>query len=373
MRPSRREFLGASAATLALPWLPGCGAETPPPPDFSLPRAWTWAHGNADRTPDEWAARFRSLRASGLEGVLASGGDTAMLSDAARGVGLAFHRWMWTLNRSGDRAVKDEHPDWFTVSRNGDPSLTSPPYVGYYQWLCPTKPAVRAYLRTVVDELAASPDVDGVHLDYIRHSDVILPVGLWDRYGLVQDHEMAEFDFCYCDTCREVFAGETGRDPMAFDDPSADAEWRAFRWRTVTELVAELAEAAHARNQPITAAVFPTPAIARRLVRQAWDDWPLDAVFPMLYHRFYNENPDWIGRSVTEGVTALSDGRGLYAGLYLPDLSPDALGSAVRIALDAGAAGISTFEMNGLSDAHLAALASSLAVARSRAEQPTGN
>ena len=355
MRPSRREFLGAGAAALTLPWIEGCGDLSPPPP-ITLPRTWTWVHGNADRTPAEWAARFGALSAAGIEGVLASGGETAMLSDAARSAGLAFHRWMWTLNRSGDRTVKDAHPEWFTVSRNGESSLTTPPYVGYYQWLCPTKPGVRAYLAEVVDELAASADVDGVHLDYIRHCDVILPVGLWERYGLVQDHEMAEFDFCYCETCREAFADETGRDPMALDDPSADDDWRAFRWRTVTELVTVVARAAHARGQPITAAVFPTPTIARRLVRQAWERWPLDAVFPMLYHRFYNEPLEWIGRSVAEGVAALPAGRPLFAGLYLPDLPPDALGAAIRIARDAGASGISTFEMNGLSDRHLAAL-----------------
>jgi uncharacterized lipoprotein YddW (UPF0748 family) len=364
MKPTRREFLGAGAAALTLPWATGCRGPRPAEPAFELPRAWTWVHGNADRTRAEWSARFRTLAAAGIEGVLVSGGDTALLSDAARGAGLAFHRWMWTLNRSGDRTVKDAHPEWFTVSRNGDSSLTTPPYVGYYQWLCPTKRGVRAYLREVVGELAASADLDGVHLDYIRHCDVILPSGLWDRYGLVQDHEMAEFDFCYCPTCREAFSAESGRDPMTLDDASADAEWRAFRWRTVTDLVTELADVVHAQTLPITAAVFPTPAIARRLVRQAWDHWPLDAVFPMLYHRFYDEDLDWIGASVTEGVVALPPERALYAGLYLPDLPADDLASALGIALDAGATGISTFEMDGLSDARLASLTARFAPTR---------
>jgi len=288
--------------------------------------------------------------------VLVSGGPTAMLSAAARESGLAFHRWTWTLNRSGDRAVKDAHPEWFTVSRNGKSSLTEPPYVGYYQWLCPTRPAVRDYLRGQMDLIARDPDVDGVHLDYVRHCDVILPVGLWSKYGLVQDHEMPDYDFCYCDTCRTSFEAETGRDPMALDDPSSDEAWRAFRWRGVTELVTEISAAVHARGKPITAAVFPTPSIARRLVRQAWDLWPVDAVFPMLYHGFYNEDLNWIGQSVEEGISALGRDRGLFAGLYLPDLTPDELGAAIQVALDAGASGFSTFEANGLTQAHLAAV-----------------
>jgi len=322
-----------------------------------LPRTWTWVHGGGERTAAEWRRRFDELRAGGIDGVLVSGGDKAMLSDAARAAGLDFHRWIWTLNRSGDAAVKEQHPEWFTISRNGESSLEKPPYVGYYQWLCPTREPVREYLRGIVDELARDPDLDGVHLDYVRHCDVILPIGLWPKYDLVQDREYAEFDFCYCDVCRETFAAQTGRDPMELgDDAPADVEWRAFRWDSVTGLVRGLADAVHARGRPITAAVFPTPTIARTLVRQAWEQWPLDAVFPMLYNGFYNEGLDWIGRSVAEGVSALPADRPLYAGLYLPELTAEQLARAVRIARDAGAAGVSTFEMNGLSPDHLRAL-----------------
>jgi uncharacterized lipoprotein YddW (UPF0748 family) len=214
---------------------------------------------------------------------------------------------------------------------------------------------VRAYLREVVDELAKSADVDGVHLDYVRHCDVILPHGLWAKYGLVQDRELPEFDFCYCDVCRETFARESGHDPLELPDPPADPDWRRFRWDSVTGLVRELADAVHARGRTITAAVFPTPTIARTLVRQAWDEWPLDAVFPMLYHRFYEQDVPWIGRSTAEDVAAVAAERPIYSGLYLGDLPPDDLATAVRVALDAGASGVSLFNAANLTDERLAA------------------
>jgi hypothetical protein len=362
---SRRDFIGrasvlAAAATGLGGGALGAGCSRPDGADASMdtasapgpPLGWTWVHGGNDRTPAEWRARFVELRDAGMHGVLVSGGDSALLSDAARGAGLQFHRWIWTLNRSGDATVKAEHPEWFTVSRNGESSLEKPPYVGYYQWLCPTRQGVRDYLRDVVSDLASDPDLDGVHLDYIRHCDVILPRGLWEKYDLVQDEELPEFDFCYCDACREAFSTQSGRDPLELADAPADEEWRRFRWDSVTRLVNELAAEVHARNARITAAVFPTPTIARRLVRQAWEQWSLDAVFPMLYNGFYNESLDWIGASVGEGVAALPPDRPLYAGLYLPDLSPDQLREAVRIATSAGAAGFSMFEMNGISEAH---------------------
>jgi uncharacterized lipoprotein YddW (UPF0748 family) len=357
VKTTRREFLEQTAAVAALRAAgPFTSTIAPRQSTRTLPRYWTWVHGDAKRTPGEWKQRFIEVRRAGIQGVLVSGGEQAMLSDAARGAGLACHRWIWTLNRSGDNDVKAAHPEWFTISRNGESSLTKPPYVGYYQWLCPTRPAVRDYLRGIVDDLAKSRDFDGVHLDYVRHCDVILAVGLWKKYNLVMDHEMPEYDFCYCDVCREAFHAKTGRDPKAMADPAADAEWRAFRWDSVSGLVRVLADAAHAREQVITAAVFPTPTIARTLVRQAWDTWPLDAVFPMLYQSFYNEPIEWIDPSVKEGVAALRSARPLYAGLYLPDLPPDDLAKAARTAIAAGATGLCTFEMNGLTAAHLTAL-----------------
>ena len=120
-------------------------------------------------------------------------------------------------------------------------------------------------------------------------------------------------------------------------------------------MVRELARAVHAQGKPITAAVFPTPTIARRLVRQAWDEWPLDRFFPMLYHSFYLEDIPWIGEGVRESVAAL-DGTPLNAGLYLPSLDPAGLAEAVATARDAGATGVSMFEMHGLTDEHLVAL-----------------
>ncbi len=348
---------------------------------------WTWVHGGGQRTPGEWQDRFSRLAQAGFTGVLVGGGDTAVLADAAHASGLEFHRWIWTLNRNGDSWVRENHPEWFTVSRDGKSSLTDPPYVDYYRWLCPTRPEVRGYLTATITDVARDPRVDGIHLDYIRHCDVILPRGLWSKYDLVQDREYPPFDFCYCQACREAYSAQSGMDPLDLPDPTADSQWRRFRWDSVTGLVRELARAVHgippaqsgeadgptgsfrtlsARSslrplgsgKPISAAVFPTPSIARTLVRQAWDEWPLDAFFPMLYHEFYEEDLAWIGRGVEEGLRGLEDQNrsespgsrpGLYAGLYLPTLNRDGTRKeAVEVAREAGAQGVSFFEMNGL-------------------------
>ncbi|MBT3324640.1 MAG: hypothetical protein HN396_00160 [Gemmatimonadales bacterium] len=73
-----------------------------------------------------------------------------------------------------------------------------------------------------------------------------------------------------------------------------------------------------------------------------------------------NESP-WSGDGVREGVTALA-GTLLNAGLYLPDLTPVQLDEAVAIAREAGALGVSVFEMDGLTDEHLSTVRSGLSV-----------
>lgn len=352
----RRTFVqaaGAGAAAAAL-W-PRTALAAPTP--FS---AWTWVHGGGTADLAEWQQRYARLRDAGLTGVLVGGGDTALHVEAAHSAGLVLHRWVWVLNRSGDARVKAEHPEWFSVNRNGESSLLKPPYVGYYQWLCPTRVPVREYLSGWIDEVASTPGIDAVHLDYIRHPDVILPRNLWEQYGLVQDHELPQFDYCYCDVCRETFMQQHGKDPLRLKDPAKNREWCQFRYDAVTQLVGVLARTVHARGKAISAAVFPTPALARMQVRQAWDKWPLDLVFPMLYHAFHREELAWIGRGVAEGVAALPASTPLVAGVHLPDLTPADLAQAVGLARAAGAAGVAMYDFGGLTDAHLAALRAAL-------------
>ncbi len=319
------------------------------------PGTWTWIHGRRDRTAADWRALLSRAGEAGVQGVLVSGRDATAV-EAAHNAGLQLHRWVWTLNRSGDGWVKENHPEWFSVSRDGNSSLQKPPYVRYYQWLCPTRQSVREYLQDFVDGVSREQGVAGIHLDYIRHPDVILPVGLWSRYDLVQDREHPEFDFCYCDVCRETFQARGGRDPLDLPDPTADVEWRRFRWDSVTELVGLLANTVRSNGRSITAAVFPTPTVARQLVRQAWEEWDVDAVFPMIYHGFYEEPVSWIESATREGVEALGGRIPLYSGLYLPQLSPEELGEAVMYAQRGGATGVSLFELGRLSREHAARL-----------------
>lgn len=315
---------------------------------------WTWMRGPTDDL-DRWRARFDRIREAGLQAVLLGGGpeDLALLTPLARAAGLEVHAWTVIMMRGGMEA---EHPEWYAVNRNGVSTVEKPPYVDYYKFMCPSREPVRAYLAERIAEVARQEGIVSVHLDYIRYPDVILPVSLWPKYNLVQDKEYPDFDYCYCEVCRAAFEAETGLDPLALEDPPAHAAWLQYRYDGITRVVNELADVAHGHGKQITAAVFPTPDIARRLVRQDWVNWNLDAVLPMVYHSFYEEPVSWVGQATREGVEALDGRFPLYSGLYVPELNPQELAQAAALALENGAEGVVLFEGWGPTEEHWAQL-----------------
>jgi uncharacterized lipoprotein YddW (UPF0748 family) len=340
---NRRSFInrvGLATLGLAAPGaaMPLHGADRP----LSAFKNWIWTGVDPRSTPDQQKRRFERYREAGIQAVLFSGVDERVFA-LAKEQGLETHAWTWTLCR-GDKDLLEQHADWYGVSRTGESTANKPPYVGYYHFLCPSREEVGDHLARLFAGIAETSNLDGVHLDYIRYPDVILPVALWKQYNLVQNEELPPFDFCYCAVCRAAFKQRSGVDPLELPDPPADAAWRQYRYDTVTRLVNRLADVIHQKGKQATAAVFPTPSIARKLVRQDWVRWNLDAVLPMTYHSFYNEKVGWIEQAVREGVTALPPGRPLYAGLHLPDFKTDAeFDQAVRGALAGGAKGIALF------------------------------
>jgi uncharacterized lipoprotein YddW (UPF0748 family) len=199
-------------------------------------------------------------------------------------------------------------------------------------------------------ELCDIEGLTGVHLDYVRYCDVILPIALQPKYNLVQDHEMPEFDFCYCDLCRSKFKDEYGIDPLKMEDPSNNKEWHQWRLDQLVRLVNILVEEVHKKSTQISAAVFPTPSIARKLVRQDWERFNLDAFMPMIYFNDYNGDLDWVAKIVKEDATILKGKAELYAGLHLGHVRNIGIGPVVKTCIENGAQGVSFFTGNSFSD-----------------------
>ena len=250
-------------------------------------RYWAWHNPDIKESEDAMKKRFSMYKEHGITGMFFET-DYEPAFRIAKSFGLETHRWMWIMNRNNDKALMKEHPEWFTISRKQQSCVDHPPYVDYYRWVCPNKMEVQKYLSEMINTEAAKDYVDGIHLDYIRFCDVILPVDLWKNYKLVQTQELPEYDFCYCETCRTRYKLITGMDIHAIEYASDSPSWLQFRYDSITNVVNLLSdEVKNKHKKKITAAVFPTPFIAKRNVRQDWVNWNLDGICPMIYHSFY--------------------------------------------------------------------------------------
>jgi uncharacterized lipoprotein YddW (UPF0748 family) len=375
----RREFLrGLGAGALAAKGFDLFGRDALPFQTAPKQRIknWAWAHPDPKMTAEDWKRKFGLAAAAGIHAIhlLSYSGDKAFypsshalhetdelatILPAAKQAGLEVHAWICALICNAESVQKD-HPDWFVVSRNGESTLVKQPYIPSYKWLCPSRPEVYEYLEKFVKELVDYERIKGIHLDYIRYPDVILPEALQPKYNLVQDREYPEFDFCYCPVCRKNFESRESIDPLKIQDPAAHQAWKNYRYQTITSLVNKLADVVHEKGKAISAAVFATPELARRFVRQDWPKWKIDTVHPMIYHYYYAKGLDWLERATREGVAELPASRPLYSGLFISQIKPQELPQAVEGSFKGGARGITLFALSTMTDEHWKTLGEAL-------------
>jgi hypothetical protein len=323
---------------------------------------WTSEHRNA--TLESLTADFADLKKHGLTGVCHGvGGDVSRHETAAQAAhanGLEYQACMVSmLNGFLDSSL-------YVVNRNGDNCYRVQPYVGWYKFLCPSHEEVYQYFADLYGRIADLPSVDGVHLDFIRFPDVILARGLWDKYGLTMEEEYPVADYCYCDLCTEGFRSKTGIDIKTTERPDTCREWVQYRYDLITNLVNRLATVVHSKGKKISAAVFPGPELAKKLVRQEWNKWEIDEFFPMNYNDFYLEDAAWVGKITEEEVVAAGD-RPVVSGLFIchdwknkadiadPEghgLLPSEIKTAVTGSMEAGAAGVSLFTPGKMTPEH---------------------
>ncbi|MDR1725776.1 MAG: hypothetical protein LBR28_05230 [Bacteroidales bacterium] len=328
-------------------------------------KAYGWTCENEHTTIDSLQNYFSMLKDHGFTGVChtLNSDDISKHERAARiahANGLEYHAWQIGLLNQKDSAFG-------VVNRNGDHCFKVQAYVSGYKFMCPSREDVFDYLAKQCTALCAIPDVDYIHFDFIRFPDVILARGLWDKYGLVMNEEYDVADYCYCDICVNNFKQKTGIDICKTNRPDTCNLWIQYRYDLITNLVNRLCDVIHKGGKKASAAVFPGPSIAKKLVRQEWNKWNMDAFFPMNYNDFYNENVNWLGTIVNEEVKAIKKGQPLYSGLFIckdwqardtfsdPEfkgLRPDEIGQAIELSISNGAKGVCLFMPDRMTNAH---------------------
>ena len=261
----------------------------------------------------------------------------AELTSLAHAAGIEVHAWISIAPTW--HAVYDDlpAPSGWVPAEHGRSAPETDRWVSrtvdgtWSEYLDPALPEVRAHVRAVVEELAATTEVDGIHLDYARY---------------------ASPEEGYHPAALERYHAETGATGTPAPDDPAWSEWRRTQTRA---LVAEARAAVEAAARPValSAAVIAWGAgpgelggfSGTRTSREALQDWPgwleddlVDAVLPMVYFRDHVPEQavwfaDWLAFQADLSATAtpwIVPGVGGW--LNTPDAVLDQLGAAAAAA-----------------------------------------
>jgi len=191
----------------------------------------------------------------------------------ARRLGLELHAWInvypsWRgLEPPVDHGqLYLSHPEWHWFDSRG---RRQPLVENFYTSLNPCLPEVRAYLLEIVRELVSNYDLDGLHLDYLRFVDDLVP---------------EEVDYPRDARTLSLYRAAGGLEPD--EDP---VSWKRWRAEQVTELLRSIRELTReiAPGVLLSAAVGSEPdgPLGRHLrdSRRWAEEGLLDALFPMNY------------------------------------------------------------------------------------------
>ena len=313
----------------------------------------TWLNFS-DKTSYEWESFFESFLGAGITEYFIHGktDELQYLVDLTENMDLNIHGWIWTLNRPGDRH-NIKNLNWYSVNKKGQNSYDMRPYVDYYQWLSPFSNAAMDYVKSNISNLAEIKGLKSVHLDYVRYCDIFLPITLQNKYKIDQSNEIPEYDFGYHPNAREGFKNQFGVDPKKLESGILKKEWNQYRCDAITRLVQDLKVIVHRKKMLLSAAVFPYPKMSSKMVRQDWSNWDLDIICPMNYHHFYDEDIDWIGKSVSYGIKYVKPESQYLSGIFIGALNEKDLKSTITECVENGASGVSIFSADGITNSHL--------------------
>jgi len=179
---------------------------------------------------------------------------------------LAVQAWVVVYNATpvDPQLIRQNHiyqnyPDWLTYDNKGSQMRSSDQY-GYF--LDPGVAGTQDYLLDVLSDIADGyPELDGLHLDYIRYPNI--------NYG-------------YHPESVRRFESKRNSDP--------DLTWNQWRQDQVTEFVRRMYDRIK-RIKPemkLTAAVIANYNEAVNLYGQSWETWLaegiIDTIYPMLYN-----------------------------------------------------------------------------------------
>jgi len=322
----------------------------------------------------------------------------AHLLPHAHARGMKVHAWLCDFVEGAGSAAVRQHPEWAQLNPAGTTSITEPrdkTRMFEQVAMCPARRPgfTDQWLLPLIEEIASTYPVDGIHHDYVRYTGNIGP----DSY-------------CFCDYCLNdmvrwaLLKWETGpreRERTDFAKPRLEANWEGtpdmipagwdrmdrrekadfflhggtlaggprdmnyffyqYRVEQITAFVREAWKRVKRINPKIeiSAAVFKNPIQSARYIGQKWNDWTpwVDLFMPMTYRSHFLGDFDAYLARLTE-ITArqkqwIRGEKPLYAGIATTYLyreeqerqiyPPEKLARAIEAARRAEPEGIAIF------------------------------
>lgn len=289
----------------------------------------------------------------------------------AHEAGLQVHAWINVNLVSGAAdlpSARDHlvyrHPEWLMVPRALAEDLDrieprSPGYVGRLArfvrgrpneieglYLSPLSPGSVAYTTSVVHDIAARYEIDGVHFDYVRYPTQDFD---YSRDGLAAFRASIGGELSPEDR-RRYDARAAAGEPLIYT-AAFPIRWRAFRTDRLTALLVGLRDSVRAARPAavVSVAVIPSAADAAALHLQDWRGWIerglVDVLCPMAY-----TTDAAAFTSEIEAVRAAAGRHPVWAGIGAYRLSADQIAENVRSARRIGVRGVALFSYDSLVD-----------------------
>ena len=202
------------------------------------------------------------------------------LVSKTRDTDIRIHAWVnvsFVMNAKdypGDpEHILSKHPDWITCDHEGRPmteytekELSENLVEGYF--VDPALPEVKQHIYSVIRDILAAYDIDGIHLDYVRY-----PYSGYNTY-----YKRYMNDFGYNPAARKIFRKKYGIDPLRINRKKASGAKLAFdRFRTeqVTEIVRGIHAIVKQKDKSIimSTASMPRYDYGRKVYFQDWPLW----------------------------------------------------------------------------------------------------
>lgn len=182
------------------------------------------------------------------------------------------------LYGSGTSRFLLENPDCAAVNRDKKNTLEKPVPCdqGLENYVCPANPKVHEYELKLMKEIVLNYPVKGIHLDFIRYP--------------------FPGDYCYCEFCRQKFEQEFG----ILLESKKSKRYIILKWKqnTITNFVNKLSKEIKELNKDIqiSALVWKYDNCFEKT--QAWNEWNIDFVSPMFYHKSNRKKIKWITEEI---------------------------------------------------------------------------